>query len=65
VLDDAADLAARRVALAFAQIRDLLGDVPAVEAVVGRGIARSTAALPRGPGREIPCNRETTARFFG
>jgi len=44
MLEDPPDLASHRVALAFAQILDLLGHVLAIEAVVAVRIERSTSA---------------------
>ncbi len=46
-------LAAHRVALALAQILDLLGDMLAVEAVVGRRHLAQHRRLVLGPGIEI------------
>jgi len=44
MLNDAADPAADRVALAFAQIFDLLGDVLAIEPLSETGMVRNTSA---------------------
>jgi hypothetical protein len=53
MLDDAADLTANRIARAFAQIFDLLGDVFAIESVVGDGHRAQHLGLVLRPGVEI------------
>ncbi len=53
MLDDAADLATHSIALALAQILDLLGDMLAVEAVVGNRHRAQHLGLVLGPGIEI------------
>ena len=51
--EDSLDLAAHGVALALAQILDLLGEVLAVEAVVGSRQGAQHLGLVLGPGVEI------------
>src|ERR1700756_3566972 len=53
MLDDASDLAAHRVAFAPAQILDLLGDVLAVETVVGDHHRAQHHRLMLRPGEEV------------
>src|SRR6516162_2442811 len=53
MLDDATDLAAHCVALALTQIFDLLGDVLAIEPVVGDAQRAQHLGLVLGPGVKI------------
>ena len=53
MLDDPPDLAAHRVALALAQILDLLGDMLAVEAVVGNRQRAQHHRLMLSPGIKV------------
>ena len=53
MLDDSPDLAAHRVAFAPAQTFDLLGDVLAVEAIVGDRHRAQHHRLMLGPGKEV------------
>src|SRR5579884_1917801 len=53
MLDDPSNLTSDRVALALAQILDLLGEALAVEATVGNGQGAQHLRLMPGPGEEI------------
>src|SRR6516162_3918826 len=53
MFEDPPDLAAHRVALALAQILDLLGDVLTVETIVGYRHRAQHRGLVLGPGKEI------------